>query len=154
MATIFKDRNRLHRPRRAFSTPRRHIGTAKWVIIYTNQARARSGLRPLARHLVLQSSAQGHSDFMARHAYSHEGVRGSSPHGRMKELGFSGMMTAENIFKYPARRDRKKLAKELVDGWMKSPGHRANILDGKLKYIGVGIAQSGDNVYATQNFGG
>ena len=154
VSAIFKDRSRLHRPRRVFSTPKRHIGTARWVMIYTNQARARSGLRPLARHLVLQSAAQGHSDFMARHAYSHTGVRGTSPHERMKELGFSGNMTAENIFKYPSRHDRKKLAKGLVDGWMKSPGHRANILNSKLKYIGVGVAQSGDYVYATQNFGG
>ena len=153
VTAIFKDRSPLRQPRRVFLTPKRHIGTARWVIIYTNQARARHGLRPLARHLVLQSAAQGHSDFMARHAYSHTGVRGTSPHDRIKDLGYSGTMTAENIYKYPSRRDGKRLAKGLVDGWMKSPGHRANILNGKLKYIGVGVAQSGDYVYATQNLG-
>ena len=36
---------------------------------------------------------------------------------------------------------------------MKSPGHRANILNGQLRFIGVGIAQSGNYIYATQNFG-
>ncbi len=63
-------------------------------------------------------------------------------------------MTAENIYKFSTRHDHKKLAKNLVDGWMKSPGHRANILNGQLRYIGVGVAQSGDYIYATQNFGG
>ena len=63
-------------------------------------------------------------------------------------------MTAANIFKYPARRDQKKLAKDLVDGWMKSPGHRANILNAQLRYIGVGVAHSDNYIYATQNFGG
>ena len=63
-------------------------------------------------------------------------------------------MTAENIYKFPARRDQKKLAKDLVNGWMKSPGHRANILNAQLRYIGIGVAESGNNIYATQDFGG
>ena len=142
------------RPKRVYATPKREIITAKWILRYTNQARSRHGLRPLVRQEVLQSAAQGHSNWMARHAFSHTGVRGTSPHQRIEELGFSGGATAENIYKFPARRDRKKLARDLVDGWMKSPGHRANILNGQLRYIGVGVARSGEYIYATQNFGG
>ena len=72
----------------------------------------------------------------------------------MKAESFGGSTTGENIYQFLARRDQKKLAKNLVDGWMNSPGHRANILHSGFKYLGVGIARSGDSVYATQNFGG
>ena len=158
LSAIFREaglsRNRLRRPDRFYSTPKAHVDTARWVIRYTNQARARHNLKPLSRYLALQSAAQGHSNWMARHSFSHTGHQGSAPHERIKAIGFAGQMTAENIYKFPAGRDRKKLARDLVDGWMKSPGHRANILNGQLRYIGVGVAQSGNYIYATQNFGG
>ena len=51
-------------------------------------------------------------------------------------------------------RNKKRLARARVDGWMKSPGHRANIMNRDYRYIGVGVARSGGDVYATQNFGG
>ncbi|WP_279581372.1 CAP domain-containing protein [Fodinicola feengrottensis] len=41
-----------------------------------------------------------------------------------------------------------------MDGWMNSPGHRANILDGELTEIGVGLAAGGSyGTYWTQVFG-
>jgi uncharacterized protein YkwD len=45
------------------------------------------------------------------------------------------------------------LAKELVDIWMKSPGHRANILNAEFNYLGCGAFFDKNNyVYATQAF--
>ena len=158
LSAIFRweslSRHRLRQPKRFYATPKTHVDTARFVIRYTNQARARHNLQPLSRYLSLQSAAQGHSNWMARHSFSPTGYQDSTPHQRIKAIGFAGQMTAENIYKFPARRDQKKLAFDLVDGWMKSPGHRANILNGQLRYIGVGIAQSGNYIYATQNFGG
>ena len=136
-------------------TSSKHTSTAQWIIRYTNQARAKHRLPRLHRYVMLQSAAQGHSDWMAEHSrFSHRGHHGSSPHDRIKKTGFSEPATAENIYKFPSARDRKRLAKELVDGWMKSPGHRANILHRDLRFIGVGITERGGYVYATQNFGG
>ena len=41
----------------------------------------------------------------------------------------------------------------VVDGWMNSPGHRENILDGSYDVEGIGVAVSADErVYVTQNF--
>ena len=109
----------------------------------------------LQRYLALESAAQKHSNWMARTKhFSHEGRRGSKPHQRMVAETFGGSTTGENIYRFPARRDQKKLAKNLVDGWMKSPGHRRNILHSGFRYLGVGIASSGDYIYAAQNFGG
>ncbi|GHJ57716.1 hypothetical protein NOK12_02350 [Nocardioides sp. OK12] len=44
--------------------------------------------------------------------------------------------------------------KAVVKGWMGSPGHRANILDGRFRLLGVGARQSADGTwYAAQVFG-
>ncbi len=58
--------------------------------------------------------------------------------------------------------DSRAMALGLVRGWMESPGHRANILDGESRKIGVGMAiteapENGwthETVFATQNFSG
>lgn len=149
------ERAAMKAPKTYISTPKELRQTASWVLHYTNRARQRHKLPLLRRYLALESAAQKHSNWMARRRrFSHEGRQGSSPHQRIKEESFGGATTGENIYQFPARRDQKKLAKNLVDGWMNSPGHRANILHSGFKYLGVGIARSGDNIYATQNFGG
>ena len=149
------ERAAMKAPKTYASTPKELRQTASWVLHYTNRARQRHRLPPLQRYLALESAAQKHSNWMARNGrFSHKGRHGSSPHQRMKAESFGGSTTGENIYRFLARRDQKKLAKKLVDGWMNSPGHRANILHSEVKYLGVGIARSGDSVYATQNFGG
>ena len=85
---------------------------------------------------------------------SHVGAKDLTPHKRMKRAGWAGSATGENIYKYPKARNQQRLARNLVDGWMKSPGHRANILHGGFRYIGVGVQESGGYIWATQNFGG
>lgn len=149
------ERAAMKAPKTYASTPKELRQTASWVLHYTNRARQRHRLPLLQRYLALESAAQKHSNWMARNKrFSHEGRHGSSPHQRIKAESFGGSTTGENIYQFPARRDQKKLAKNLVDGWMNSPGHRANILHPGFRYLGVGIARSGDSIYATQNFGG
>ena len=155
IGNVVVERAAAKAPKTYASTPKELRQTATWVLYYTNRARRRHGLGPLRRYLALESAAQKHSNWMARHKrYSHKGRRGSNPHERMKAESFGGPTTGENIYRFPARRDQKKLAKSLVDGWMNSPGHKANILHPEFRYLGVGLARSGGNVYATQNFGG
>ena len=147
--------SRRRRPRPFYRTPKTHRPLAGWVVVYTNRARRKHGRGPLGRHLVLQSAAQGHSNWMSRTGvFSHVGAQGLTPHTRMKKAGWAGSATGENIYKYPKARNQQRLARNLVDGWMKSPGHRANILHGSFRYIGVGVQESGGYVWATQNFGG
>ena len=155
ISDVSVERAAMKAPKTYASTPKELRQTASWVLHYTNRARQRHRLPHLQRYLALESAAQKHSNWMARNTrFSHKGRRGSSPHERMRAESFGGSTTGENIYQFPARRDQKKLAKNLVDGWMNSPGHRANILHSGFKYLGVGIARSGDSVYATQNFGG
>ena len=146
----------MRRPLHFRRTPRAHRKTAEWVLRYTNEARAAHNIPKLRRHLALQSAAQGHSTYMARSGkYSHTGHHGESAGNRTKAAGYSGGYIGENIYRYSSRRDQKRLAKNLVDGWMQSPGHRKNILNRDYRHLGVGIAVGGGGkVYATQNFGG
>ena len=44
------------------------------------------------------------------------------------------------------------MARVIVDSWMTSPGHRANILNPHYTYLGVGVSALGKEVRATQNF--
>ena len=153
--TASMERAATRAPKTYVATPKEYRQVASWVLHYTNQARQKYKLASLQRYLALESAAQKHSSWMARtKRFSHEGRQGTKPHQRMVAETFGGSTTGENIYKFPVRRDQKKLAKNLVDGWMKSPGHRRNILNPGFRYLGVGVARSGDHIYATQNFGG
>jgi uncharacterized protein YkwD len=65
----------------------------------------------------------------------------------MKNFGISYQAAAENIAA------GQTTPQEVVQAWMNSPGHRANILNGNYTYIGVGYAKGGSQRhYWTQMF--
>lgn len=140
---------------------------------YTNIERTNSGLSRLGSDLALSDIARSHSLDMARNNYfSHTDLQGLDPSGRAKKAGYStykslggGWYTngiGENIFKMPhgdvegvghiGKYDSNKIAYEIVDGWMNSPGHRANILESDYTKVGIGVSYNGGYYYATQNF--
>ena len=114
------------------------------VIDLTNAERQRHGCPPLANNDRLHAAALAHSVDMAEQRYfSHTSLDGSSLRDRIDRQGYSWRMIAENIamgYRTP---------ESVVDGWMNSAGHRANILNCDLAEIGVGH----DRTYWTQNFG-
>ncbi len=78
---------------------------------------------------------------------SHDGSNGSSPWDRSKAAGYNNAIGENVAMGY---RD----AAAVMDGWMNSPGHRANILNCDAKAIGVGLAKASDgSPYWTQLFG-
>lgn len=119
------------------------------VITLTNAERARAGLRPLAADPHLHSAARAHcADMAARAFYSHTSPEGGQPWDRAAAAGSTRRSIGENIAcgqRSPA---------EVVDGWMNSPGHRANILKPQFTHIGAGFAGGGPaGTYWTQLFG-
>jgi uncharacterized protein YkwD/stress response protein SCP2 len=123
--------------------------TAAEVVDLTNRERARAGLPPLAGDPLLTRAAQAHSaDMVARSFYSHTSPEGSKPWDRAAAAGCTRRSIGENIAcgqRSPA---------EVVEGWMNSPGHRANILKPDFTHIGVGFAGGGPaGTYWTQLFG-
>ncbi|MDX2545841.1 CAP domain-containing protein [Streptomyces sp. WI04-05B] len=123
--------------------------TAAEVTDLTNRERARAGLAPLATDALLTRAAQAHStDMVVRAFYSHTGPDGSRPWDRAAAAGSTRRTIGENIAcgqRSPA---------EVVEGWMNSPGHRANILKREFTHIGIGFAGGGKaGTYWTQLFG-
>ncbi|MFF8971712.1 CAP domain-containing protein [Streptomyces sp. NPDC014995] len=130
-------------------TPAGLARTEAEVVDLTNRERARAGLRPLGLDPLLATAARAHSaDMVARSFYSHVSPEGSRPWDRTAAAGSARRTIGENIAcgqRSPA---------EVVEGWMNSPGHRANILKPAFTHIGVGFAGGGPaGTYWTQLFG-
>ncbi|MFI6035945.1 CAP domain-containing protein [Streptomyces sp. NPDC051315] len=130
-------------------TPAGLARTEADVVHLTNGERARAGLRPLGVDPLLATVARAHSaDMVARRFYSHTSPEGSRPWDRAAAAGSTRRTIGENIAcgqRSPA---------EVVEDWMNSPGHRANILKPDFTHIGVGFAGGGPaGTYWTQLFG-
>jgi uncharacterized protein YkwD len=119
------------------------------VVTLTNAERTKKGCRKLSADTTLTKVAQAHSVDMAKKNYfAHNSKDGRSPFQRMSDAGYDYAAAAENIAA------GQRTPKEVVAGWMNSPGHKANILNCDLTEIGVGYATGGDyGVYWTQDFG-
>ena len=126
-----------------------------------NRERTERGLHALDEHRRLDRSATRYSRAMARRDFfSHVSPGGSTMLARIRRAGYlsgvRGYTVGENLawgagsLATPA---------QTVRGWMNSPGHRANILSGRFRELGVGVAVGapvrglGRGATYTQNFG-
>jgi uncharacterized protein YkwD len=122
----------------------------------TNEVRRRHGAPPLTWESSLQNVARAHSaDMLRRNYFSHVTPEGQSPHVRIgKAYPYPLSMTGENIWSGTGHDpgDTAGLARQIVNNWMSSVGHRENLLNPKFTDIGVGVAARGRDVRATQVF--
>ncbi|MCL2603215.1 MAG: CAP domain-containing protein [Defluviitaleaceae bacterium] len=120
------------------------------VLELVNIERANQGVPALALDSTLAAVARNHSIDMATNDFmSHTGSDGSSPFDRMLAAGLSWSHAAANVAA------GRQTPEAVVTAWMNSPGHRANILNANLKYIGVGVhrlAGTQWTYYWTQKF--
>lgn len=125
------------------------------VLDLTNQYRAQASLAPLHWNSILTATALAHSQDMAYNDFfSHTGSDRSSLFDRLRAAGYAYDSVGENIaagYATPAG---------VVQAWMQSPEHRANILSPDLREMGVGfffLDQDPGTIqsryYWTQNFG-
>ncbi|MCJ7841152.1 CAP domain-containing protein [Lederbergia sp. NSJ-179] len=115
------------------------------VVDLTNQERAKNGLAPLKVDATLSKVAREKSrDMSANHYFDHNSPTYGSPFDMMKQYGVSYRSAGENIAM------GQRSPQEVVNGWMNSPGHRANILNSSYTHIGVGYISNGN--YWTQEF--
>lgn len=118
------------------------------MVLHTNIERARNGCpRMLRSDDRLVAAARGHSaDMAARDYFDHVSPEGEGPGDRAAAQGYT-QWSGENIaLGHPS-------AEAVVDGWMDSDGHRANILNCESRAIGVGAVDSSRGIYWTQMFG-
>jgi len=117
------------------------------VLNLVNAERAKAGVPPLHKDARLRRAARGHSADMARRGFtSHDDPDGVTPVDRMRAEGYPEP-GAENI----ARGQSHPQA--VMQAWMNSPGHRANILRAEFARIGIGVHLGTDGPWWTQNFG-
>lgn len=138
------------------------------ILYYTNIERSNAGKPALKWDDQLAVIGRDHCvDMAARGFFNHINPDGETPadravrHGYLVEKDFGTYVrvgVGENIAmlsNYPGTPD--ELARIIVEAWMNSPGHRANIVDSneqKFTLLGVGVAydQAADTWYAAQEF--
>ncbi|MEH6852921.1 CAP domain-containing protein [Bacillus pseudomycoides] len=115
------------------------------VVDLTNAERAKQGLPALKVDAQLSKVARVKSEDMQKnHYFDHTSPTYGSPFDMMKQFGISYRSAGENIAQ------GQRSPEEVVQAWMNSAGHRANILNNGYTHIGVGYVESGN--YWTQEF--
>jgi len=125
------------------------IGTAteRKVVKLVNAARAKAGCKALRTDARLRKAAYLHSrDMGVHHYFDHNSQDGRTPWDRIRAQGYNHP-SAENIAA------GQLTPASVMDAWMHSEGHRANILNCDYKAIGVGVWKGGGAPIWTQDFG-
>jgi uncharacterized protein YkwD len=109
----------------------------KAIICLVNIQRSAAGVRRVRSNLRLQKAAAAHASDMRKRAYfAHEGPGGPDLVTRLERAHFWPATAGENL---AAGTGSLATARSIVIAWMNSAGHKANMLDGRFKYIGIGI---------------
>lgn len=107
-----------------------------------NAARERHGVRPLRMNRRLSRAARRHArDMVRRNYFAHDSLGGATFVDRIRHSGYlrnaGAWFVGENIawgsHHYSSPRSIGRM-------WMNSPGHRGNILNGRFRDIGIGLA--------------
>ncbi|MFJ8362814.1 CAP domain-containing protein [Streptomyces sp. NPDC093984] len=117
------------------------------VLRLVNQERAKVGCSPVTPNGPLRKLAEAFSeDMAARNFFDHTDPDGKDPWQRAAVLGITDL-GGENIARGQAT------PQDVMDAWMNSPGHRANILNCDFTTLGVGVHFGSGGPWWTQDFG-
>ncbi len=106
------------------------------VIAFTNDERSLQAVGPLTENALLTAAAQAKAaDMAAKGYFSHVGPDGKEPWAWVKESNYTYRYAGENLAV------RFTGSKDVVNAWMASPTHRANIVKPVYTEIGIGVAQ-------------
>ncbi|MBO1418230.1 CAP domain-containing protein, partial [Streptomyces sp. FH025] len=120
---------------------------AQQVVNLVNAERAKAGCGPVTAESRLAAAAQSHSDDMAdRNYFDHASPEGYHADHRIEANGYRWSTWGENI----ARGQKDPAA--VMNSWMNSPGHRANILNCSFNQLGVGVRTGANGPWWTQVF--
>jgi uncharacterized protein YkwD len=100
-----------------------------------NRERSNGGIAPLRRDALLDRAAQRHACWMSSSGrFGHEGAGGSQPVDRIASAGYRARLSSENIA------HGQSAGGEVISDWMRSKGHRSNIMRDNAKDYGIGVA--------------
>ncbi len=118
----------------------------KELFAAVNDARRIQGMGPLRWDDALSAAARRHAAVMAEHGEAQHGFEGEpSLSARVKQTGAHFSWLSENVTEGPA-------AEPIHMQFMKSPKHRANILDGDMNSIGIGVVERGGELFVVEDF--
>jgi len=121
-------------------------GPERVLFDLANQERKANGVAPLVWDDSLASAARRHAMIMAEHgAISHQFADEPDLSARLSAAGARFGVVAENVAVGPS-------AGAIHAGWMKSPPHRANLLDPALTSLGIGVAERNGDLFAVEDF--
>lgn len=118
---------------------------ADQVLKLVNQERAKAGLPALTTNKTLQAAANKRAQEI-KQSFSHTRPNGSSPFTVLNEYGISYKSAGENIAY------GQKTPEAVMNAWMNSSGHRANILKNGFGKVGIGVYKVNGVLYWTQLF--
>jgi len=118
------------------------------VVDITNLERKKQNLPPLNLSPLLFQAARLHTANMVKQGKMEHVLDGKGPSDRVRAAGYQFALVGENVAEGQQSPD------SVLDAWMNSPGHRANILKDGFTEIGVGVVRdSQGRPYWTQVFG-
>jgi len=125
---------------------------ASTLVTATDTTRVANGVAALAVNQTLEAAAQAKADDMVKNGYfAHTSPSGVTPWHWFDQAGYRFVYAGENLAVNFTD------SKDVVDAWMNSPKHRANILDSHFTEIGIATAQGMYDghpaVYVVQMFG-
>lgn len=124
-------------PLRATSESPKANLTATGTFSETNRQRTENGLPALTANAKLTAAAQAKlNDMFAQQYFAHESPDGKGPGELAKTAGYAYITVGENLALGNFADDRT-----LVQAWMDSPGHRANILSTEFRELGVAVGR-------------
>ena len=134
----------------------------QFLLELVNATRIKAGLQPLAMNNYINTAAELHSDYqLETNLLTHTGAGGTSGYTRMVNAGydFKGSRTWGENIGWRSISGASSYQDELViihDWLMNSPGHRANLLNGEFREVGIGVDagpyQGFNSVIATEDF--
>jgi len=124
----------------------------------TNSARRRERRTPFIWDARAAAAARLHTEDMLRRRYfKHQSPDGRSVGDRLKRAGAKWTRCAENLYGQPTlsrfgEKEMRAFGHAAVGAWLKSKGHRQNVLAPTLARLGVGVVSNDGNVIAVQVF--
>lgn len=125
-----------------------NASVAQQILDLVNAERVAAGCGALTADARLDAAAQGHAEDMKANGYfSHTSLDGRSMSDRISAAGYRFTAAGENIAQGYGN------AQSVMQGWMNSSGHKANILNCSYRHLGVGYVEGSGGPWWVQNFG-
>ena len=128
------------------------VNPKRLVLEEINDRRDENNVHPLHRIELLDKIAWHHVNYMAKkNTITHFGFK---HRGRFINKMLGNSYVGENVCKYPSKVYSKRVVKNITDGWMRSEGHKKNILNPVYTNTGIGCVVKDGSIYIVQIFMG